>query len=66
MNARPVARCAALVVATAAGVIPAFADQDTATAGQTASVQLDFQVNIYKFVMLRVGATDATATPRPA
>ena len=44
---------------------PARADQDTATGNggtRTATVELDFQVNIYKFVLLRVGSADGTTT----
>lgn len=59
---------ASRVLALVLGLLAApggFADQDRAVGnGGTiqASVQLDFEVNIYKFVMLRVGAGDATST----
>lgn len=63
---RSLARRAALALALAfAAVSPARADQDTATGNAgtiAATVFLDFQVNIFKFVLLRVGAADGTST----
>lgn len=56
------------VLALVLGLLAApgiLADEDSARGnGGTlqASVQLDFEVNIYKFVLLRVGAADASST----
>lgn len=59
-------RALALLAAALALAAPSgHADQDTANGNAgtiTAAVELDFQVNIYKFVLLRVGAADGTST----
>lgn len=55
----------AAVTALALGAAAAHADEDTFSRNGgtiSATVSLDFQVNIYKFVLLRVGAADGTST----